>query len=144
MEFPSKAVCSEVESEAIENGEYEEVRWGYPEGKDETYVNFMEERCRILNETLEGNGDLDDVYKEFCGAIFSELEKTVIKGGKKRKQRLRKSKAWFGRKLWRMRKEFHATERKWLRGRVWRVYIYKRNRLIIEKRLGELKVILKG
>ena len=88
--------------------------------KEEIYVNFMEERCRILNEKLEGNGDLDDVYKEFCGAIFSELEKTVIKGGKKRKQRLRKSKAWFGRKLWRMRKEFHATERKWLRGRVWR------------------------
>ena len=137
VEFPSKAVCSEVEceSEAMENGEYEEVRWGYPEGKEEIYVNFMEEKCRSLNEKLEGNGDLDDVYKEFCGAIFSGLKKTVIKGGKKRKQRLRKSKAWFGRKLWRMRKEFHATERKWLRGRVERgVYIYKRNRFREEVR----------
>ena len=54
VEFPSKAVCSEVEceSETIENGEYEEVRWGYPEGKEEIYVNFMEEKCRILNEKL--------------------------------------------------------------------------------------------
>ena len=82
MEFPSKGACSEgkCDSEAIENREYEEVRWGYPKGKEEIYVSYMEEKCTILNEMLEGNGNLNYVYKEFCGAIFSGLEKTVVRG----------------------------------------------------------------
>ena len=70
--------------------------------------------------------NIDEMYEEFCGSVFECLERKQIKPISKR--RLRKSKPWFNRKLWRLRKEFHGAERKWLRGKIERrKYIQSRN-----------------
>ena len=108
----------------------DKIIWTYPNDNEDEYLEQLQPKLKVLESKL-GNSNMgainiDEMYEEFCGSVFECLERKQIKPISKR--RLRKSKPWFNRKLWRLRKEFHGAERKWLKGKIERrKYIQSRN-----------------
>ena len=107
--------------------------------REELFIDFMEGECRELIDRLHDKGcSMDVIYRDFCGAVFRGLEKRSRKLHKRGNRKLCKRKAWFGRELWRMRKEFHKAERAWLKGKMERRgYIKVRNRYRDEARRAQ-------
>ena len=105
------------------------IIWTYPNNNEEEYLEQLQPKLKNLENKLGNNMgaiNIDEMYEEFCGSVFECLERKPIKPISKR--RLRKSKPWFNRDLWRLRKEFHGAERKWLKGKIERrKYIQSRN-----------------
>ena len=83
----------------------DKILWAYPNGNKEECLYQLQLKLKKLEDKLGniiGVTNIDELYEEFSGSIFECLDHTIsIKSTTKR--RVRKSKPWFNRELWRLR-----------------------------------------